>query len=69
MFLHSLTVNADLAISIFVCGFEECFCLSVSQISAFLGKALQYKPENSTGCCRKGTLWDSANEHMSLCKT
>lgn len=44
MFL-SLTVNSDLAISIFVCSFEEWFCLSISQISAILGKALQYEPE------------------------
>lgn len=41
----SLTINANLAVSVFVCGFEEGFCLTVSQISAVLGKAPQYEPE------------------------
>lgn len=55
-FLRSLTVNPDLAISVFVCGFEECSCLVVSQISALLGKALQYIPEERTMCCREASL-------------
>lgn len=62
----SLTINADLAVSIFVCGVEECFCLRVSQISAILGKTLQYKPEKSTGCCRERSLSDCLNEHRTV---
>lgn len=47
MFLcfFSLTINANLSVSIFVCGFKECFCLIISQISTLLRKALQNIPE------------------------
>lgn len=48
--VYFLTIDADLSISIFVCSLEECFCLSISQISTILGEALQYKPEKSAGC-------------------
>lgn len=39
-----LTINSDLAVSIFVCSFEERFCLVVREISSFFGKALEDVP-------------------------
>lgn len=53
----SFTINADLAISIFVCSFEKCFCFIISQISALLRKALQNIPKKNTGC-RRDTMQD-----------
>lgn len=68
MFLLSLTVDADLAVPIFVCGVEECCCLSVSQISALLRKALQYKPEKSPekGHCRTLFMQDIDCIHYTV---
>lgn len=57
----SLTVNSDLSVSIFVCSFEECFCLIVCEVSSFLGKALENVPVNTSkkrcvygGVCQSG---------------
>lgn len=60
--LRSLTINADLAVSIFVCSFEECFCLVVSQISALLGKAFQNVPGQKNRCVF------SFKEHATVCR-
>lgn len=41
---NSRTINPDLSISVFVCGFKKRFCLVVSQISTLLGKPFQNIP-------------------------
>lgn len=51
----SLTINSDLAVSIFVCSLEERFRLIVCEISSLLGKALENIPvdhTNRTRVCR-----------------
>lgn len=48
----SLTINSDLAVSIFVCSFEERFRLIVREISSLLGKALENVPVDHTSKTR-----------------